>query len=102
CMCTVPLGMPVEPDEYSQKHASSQVVGAGAQAVAALDIRSCKDNWPFASLPDTITCLRNGSLSARCSKRGAKVGSNCSDTTSALARLSLSMNSESAGGGREF
>ncbi len=28
--CTVPLGAPVEPDEYSQKHGSSHSVGAGS------------------------------------------------------------------------
>src|ERR1017187_8729452 len=92
-ICTVPLGVPVEPDESSQKQASSQVVGGGSQAAPAFAISSCKDIWPFASFPDTITCLRNGSLPARLSSSGANVDSNCSDTTSALARLSLSMNS---------
>ena len=28
CTCTVPFGMPVEPEEYSQKQGSSLVVGA--------------------------------------------------------------------------
>ena len=31
CRCTVPFGAPVEPDEYSQKHMSSRVVGAASR-----------------------------------------------------------------------
>ncbi len=34
----VPLGVPVEPDEYAQKQTSSLVVGAGANVVAALAV----------------------------------------------------------------
>ena len=34
CVCTVPFGLPVEPDEYSQKPMSSAAVGAAAGAGA--------------------------------------------------------------------
>ncbi len=81
CACTVPFGMPVEPEEYSQKQASSRVVGAGASFASPFASTSSNDE------PVTITCLRNGSFSST----GLNCGSSASDTTSALARLSASM-----------
>ena len=48
------LGMPVEPEEYSQKHGSSRVVGAGCRAGLLFSIRLLKGG--------TRTCFRKGSL----------------------------------------
>ena len=89
CTCTVPLGVPVEPEEYSQKQASSRVVGAGANSSLPFARRSRNAMWPLASLPETTTCSRNGSLPSS----GSNCGSSASDTNSTRARLSLSMNS---------
>jgi hypothetical protein len=79
CTCTVPLGMPVEPEEYSQKHGSSQVVGAALSSGFDFESRSAKGG--------TSTCFRNGSLETNGSNCGLRGG----ETSSTLARLSDSM-----------
>src|SRR5690242_20908366 len=53
---TVPFGIPVEPEEYSQKQASSQVVGAGGRSGDPFASTSLNAVWP-APAPDTMTCL---------------------------------------------
>jgi len=87
CRCTAALGAPVEPEEYSQKHASSAVVGAGGKSGEPLASASLKAICPAAALPDTITCFRHGSFPMS----GVKCFSRCPDTTSVRERLSESM-----------
>ena len=70
---------------------SSHVVGAGAKPVGASSSRRENEWWPAlvvpAGAPQTITCLRCGSLPSS----GANTGNNGADTISACARLSRSM-----------
>src|ERR1700674_1395287 len=85
CKCTAALGLPVEPEEYSQKQASSGCVGA---AVAELEARSitvgrCAKSPPGA-LPDTIMRPCQSAIRAASSREG----NNDSELTTALARLS--------------
>src|SRR6266581_8859893 len=87
CTCTAAFGVPVEPEEYSQKQGSSEVVGAGESSGKPFARTSSNAAWPDAPRPETMTCFRNGRLG----KSGANWGSSCSETTSALARLSESM-----------
>ncbi len=79
CTCTVPFGMPVEPEEYSQKQGSSRVVGAGFNSGLAFASRSAKGG--------TRTCFKKGSLE----RNGSNCGLSGGETSSALARLSDSM-----------
>src|SRR5574342_347735 len=95
CTCTVPLGMPVEPDEYSQKQGSSQVVGAGDSSGEPASSSSSKEMYSPPLVPETTTCLRNGNEPRFSLTSGANCGSRCSETISARARLSESMYSNS-------
>jgi hypothetical protein len=79
----------VEPEEYSQKQKSSQVVSAGAKSLPALAISSLISRRPLPSLPETMTFFSVGCLPTMPSKAGHRT----SDTTSVRARESPSMKS---------
>ena len=90
-MCTVPLGLPVEPEEYSQKPGSSGVVGAGAARGVAAARAASNSTMPAGSSPagcDTSTVASScGAFSmALCS-----TGSSAPDTSAACARACSSM-----------
>src|SRR4051812_47694169 len=80
CRCTVPLGVPVDPLEYSQKQASSLQVGSTSRPPSPLATQPATEPPP--SLPATTTCLSEGSLPTMPSK----VGSSALETNKAWAR----------------
>jgi hypothetical protein len=87
CACTVPFGAPVEPDEYSQKHASSRVVGT----VVCSGFDSASSDAIVGRLstdPPEITIFFSVGIDATI---GASVGQSCADTNSTRARQSRSM-----------
>ena len=89
CTCTVPLGTPVEPDEYSQKHGSSRSVGAASKTSVEAASTSRSQCMPAAgaAAEDTTTCFKKGD----CSRIGWNCANSGSDMTSIGARLSCSM-----------
>src|SRR6185437_16991109 len=95
CTCTAPLGVPVDPDEYSQKQGSSRKVAAGSnESVDAARI-SLKAYRPVggAVVPDIKTYFRKGDWP----NIGRNCGSSGSESTAMAARLSLSIWASSAG-----
>src|SRR5260221_11316248 len=94
CTCTVPLGAPVEPDEYSQKQGSSRKVGAGSKESVEAARTSPNARMPGggAADPEIKTCLRNGDWL----KVGRNCGSSGCEITAICARLSCSMYAQSA------
>ena len=73
----MPFGAPVEPEEYSQKHMSSRVVGAGSAFVSTARRKS--EIWE-------TTCFTSGQFL----RIGWKFFRSGSDTKSARAPLSRS------------
>jgi len=94
CRCIAPLGVPVEPDEYSQNATSSAVVGAGASSGAAAARSASRERAPAGGASvvgsgDDATTIR--SMPAA-SIPGASLPARASLTTTARARLSRSRN----------
>ena len=83
--CTTPLGKPVEPEEYSQKHASSLEVAAASSVEAARESHASKPICAPLGLPATTTCLR-WVARERMGPASARSGS---EMTATLARLSF-------------
>ncbi len=81
CVCTVPFGLPVEPDEYSQKPMSSAAVGAGDRAGACCAISDRSSDV------STVRLTSCGAVLIACLSAGA----NALDTNAACARLCASM-----------
>ena len=90
-LCTVPLGRPVDPLEYSQKAGSSAPVAAGFCSGAALSRKlsnSTSAGCSGATGCDTTTFCTSWSL---CTMPAVSAGSSAPDTSTAWARLCSSM-----------
>jgi hypothetical protein len=69
CRCTVPLGVPVEPLEYSQKHGSSSQVSCTRRSAEPAATIPATESGP--SPPATTTALSEGTLPTMPSKVGS-------------------------------